>query len=231
MDNSGFKILLVDDEPDVLEFLSYNLRREGFETILAGSGKMALQILRQEKVEMIILDLMMPEMDGMETCAEIRKLPLASESLIIFLTARGEDYTQIAAFDAGADDFVAKPVKPRVLISRIKALLRRKKMDAQGGVIHASNLTIDKERYTITVDGREITLPRKEFELISLLASKPDRVFTREEIFAQVWGNDVIVGERTIDVHIRKIREKLNIPNIKTVKGIGYKFENTPTKP
>ncbi|MEJ5302430.1 MAG: response regulator transcription factor [Bacteroidales bacterium] len=231
MDNSGFKILLVDDEPDVLEFLSYNLRREGFETILAGSGKMALQILRQEKVDMIILDLMMPEMDGMETCAEIRKLPLASESLIIFLTARGEDYTQIAAFEAGADDFVAKPVKPRVLISRIKALLRRKKMDAQGEVIQASNLTIDKERYTITVDGREITLPRKEFELISLLASKPDRVFTREEIFAQVWGNDVIVGERTIDVHIRKIREKLNIPNIKTVKGIGYKFENTPTKP
>lgn len=224
------KILLVDDEPDVLEFLSYNLRKENFETLLADSGKKALEILQQEIVDLIILDLMMPEMDGIETCAEIKKLPLAREAMIIFLTARGEDYTQIAAFEAGADDFVAKPVKPKVLISRIKALLRRKKNATAAEIIQAENLTIDKERYSITIDGREITLPRKEFELLSLLASKPDRVFTREEIFSQVWGNDVIVGERTIDVHIRKIREKLNIPNIKTVKGIGYKFETNPNK-
>lgn len=224
------KILLVDDEPDVLEFLSYNLRKENFETLLADSGKKALEILQQEIVDLIILDLMMPEMDGIETCAEIKKLPLAREAMIIFLTARGEDYTQIAAFESGADDFVAKPVKPKVLISRIKALLRRKKNATAAEIIQAENLTIDKERYSITIDGREITLPRKEFELLSLLASKPDRVFTREEIFRQVWGNDVIVGERTIDVHIRKIREKLNIPNIKTVKGIGYKFETNPNK-
>ena len=230
MDNNAVKILLVDDEPDVLEFLSYNLRKEGFETLLAGSGKQALEILRQQKADVVILDLMMPEMDGMETCAEIKRLPLASETMIIFLTARGEDFTQIAAFEVGADDFVTKPVKPRVLISRIKALLRRKKNASPGEIIQAKNLTIDKERYSITIDGKEITLPRKEFELLSLLASKPDRVFTREEIFAQVWGNDVIVGERTIDVHIRKIREKLNIPNIKTVKGIGYKFETNPNK-
>ncbi len=230
MDNESVKILLVDDEPDVLEFLSYNLRKEGFEILLADSGKQALEILRQQKADMVILDLMMPEMDGMETCAEIKKLPLANETMIIFLTARGEDFTQIAAFEVGADDFVTKPVKPRVLISRVKALLRRKKNASPGEIIQTENLTIDKERYSITIDGKEITLPRKEFELLSLLASKPDRVFTREEIFAQVWGNDVIVGERTIDVHIRKIREKLNIPNIKTVKGIGYKFETNPNK-
>lgn len=227
MDNAGTKILIVDDEQDVLEFLSYNLRKEGFQTLVANSGKEALAILRKDPVELVILDLMMPEMDGMETCAEIRKLPVAREAMIVFLTARGEDYTQIAAFEAGADDFVAKPVKPRVLISRIRALLRRKQTGSQGDVIQIENITIDRERYTVLLDAREITLPRKEFELLSLLASKPDRVFTREEIFAQVWGNDVIVGERTIDVHIRKLREKLNIPNIKTVKGIGYKFETS----
>lgn len=227
MDTTGTKILIVDDEPDVLEFLSYNLRKEGFQPLVAQSGKEALEILRKDPIELVILDLMMPEMDGMETCAEIRKLPLAREAMIVFLTARGEDYTQIAAFEAGADDFVAKPVKPRVLISRIRALLRRKQTGSQGDVIQIENLTIDRERYTVILDGREITLPRKEFELLSLMASKPDRVFTREEIFAQVWGNDVIVGERTIDVHIRKLREKLNIPNIKTVKGIGYKFETS----
>ncbi|MGC8864606.1 MAG: response regulator transcription factor [Bacteroidales bacterium] len=225
MENPGTKILIVDDEPDVLEFLSYNLRKEGFQPLVASSGKEALEILRKDPIELVILDIMMPEMDGMETCAEIRKLPLARETMILFLTARGEDFTQIAAFESGADDFVAKPVKPRVLISRIRALLRRKQTGSQGDVIAIENLIIDKERYTVTLDGREITLPRKEFELLNLLASKPDRVFTREEIFAQVWGNDVIVGERTIDVHIRKIREKLNIPNIKTIKGIGYKFE------
>lgn len=229
MESTGIKILLVDDETDVLEFLGYNLRKEGYITLLAPSGKQALDILRKEEVSLIILDLMMPEMDGIETCSEIRKLSLANDPMIIFLTARGEDYTQIAAFEVGADDFVAKPVKPKVLISRIKALLRRKK-SSSGELIQIENLTIDKEKYTILINGQEVTLPRKEFELLSLLASKPDRVFTREEIFAQVWGNDVIVGERTIDVHIRKIREKLNIPNIKTVKGIGYKFDTSSSK-
>lgn len=226
METSAYKILVVDDEPDVLEFLGYNLEREGFIVSTARNGVEAIEKVNGNRPHLVLLDLMMPGMDGMETCQELRKIASAHEMLIVFLTARGEDYSQIAGFEAGADDYVTKPIKPKVLISRIKALLRRLQPPESGRILHFDNLIIDRERYMVISKGEEIILPRKEFELLSLLASKPERVFTREEIFEQVWGNDVIVGERTIDVHIRKIREKLGLSIITTVKGIGYKFEN-----
>lgn len=224
-----YKILLVDDEPDILEFLGYNLRNEGYEVHTSNNGKDALAKALEILPHLIVLDVMMPEMDGIETCKEIRQMPILKNTIVIFLTARGEDYSQIAGFEAGADDYVTKPVKPRVLVSRVKALLRRYQEEPgkeAGQTLVLNEFIIDRERYVVIKDGQEYNLPRKEFELLRLLASKPNRVFTREEILSTIWGSDVIVGDRTIDVHIRKIREKLETPNIKTIKGVGYKFED-----
>lgn len=229
MEASLNKVLVVDDEPDVLEFLSYNLRKEGFLVFTASNGKEGLALAIKERPQLVILDVMMPGIDGIETCSEIRKQPFLADTIVIFLTARGEDYSQIAGFEAGADDYVTKPVKPKVLVSRVKALLRRLTFNnAEQGVsqITLTEFTINRERYVVIKDGKEIVLPRKEFELLSLLSSKPNKVFTRDEIFSSVWGNDVVVGDRTIDVHVRKIREKLDTQNIKTVKGVGYKYES-----
>jgi two-component system, OmpR family, alkaline phosphatase synthesis response regulator PhoP len=224
-----FKILLVDDEPDILEFLGYNLRKEGYEVYTSGNGKDGLAKAKKVLPHLIILDVMMPEMDGIETCREIRQVSELRHAIVIFLTARSEDYSQIAGFEAGADDYVNKPVKPRVLVSRVKALLRRfkeEKAEHNGNLVELDEFTIDKEKYIVKKQGSEFHLPRKEFELLSLLASKPNRVFNREEILSAIWGDDVIVGDRTIDVHIRKIREKLGTKNIRTIKGVGYKYEN-----
>ncbi|MBN1927714.1 MAG: response regulator transcription factor [Prolixibacteraceae bacterium] len=225
------KILLVDDETDILEFVSYNLEREGFKVYTAQNGKDALRIAEKKNPDLIILDVMMPEMDGIITCEELRKIPSQKNTIIAFLTARGEDYSQIAGFEAGADDYITKPIRPKVLISRVKALLKRTsaveeevKTVSPANTINIGGITIDRERYMISVEGKELILPRKEFELLSLLASKPGKVFTREEIYASVWGEQVIVGDRTIDVHIRKLREKIGEKHIKTLKGIGYKF-------
>ena len=228
MSNHNYKILLVDDEPDVLEFLGYNLRKEGYNVHACNNGKEAIILAEEMQPHLIILDVMMPGMDGIETCAEIRQRESLKNAIVIFLTARGEDYSQIAGFEAGADDYLTKPIKPRILTSRIKALLRRYKEDDPSEAerpLKFENLVIDKERYSVFKDGKEIVLPKKEFELLFLLTSKPNKVFSREEIFSGVWGNDVVVGDRTIDVHIRKIREKLDIDSIRTIKGVGYKFE------
>jgi two-component system alkaline phosphatase synthesis response regulator PhoP len=219
------KILLIDDEPDILEFLSYNLKKENYLVFTAENGRSGIEIAKEEKPDLIILDVMMPGMDGMETCAEIRKQPKLKNTLIAFLTARSEDYSQIAGFDVGADDYISKPIKPKVLLSRVKALLRRSGDISQPDMIEVGGLSIDREKYSVKRDNEEIIFPKKEFELLSLLASKPGRVYTREEILDKVWGDDVIVGDRTIDVHIRKLRVKLGEDYIRTVKGVGYKFE------
>ena len=227
MDYSPYKILLVDDEEDILEFLSYNLSREGFKIITACNGLEAVQKAKSELPHLIILDVMMPEMDGISALKEIRKIKKLNDTLVILLTARSEDYSQILGFDAGADDYVTKPVKPKVLVKRVMALLRRSKSNSgTPDKIEISGLVIDPVKYVVIKNGKEIILPKKVFELLYLLASQPDKVFTREEIFTRVWGNDVVVGDRTIDVHIRKIREKLNLENIRTVKGVGYQFES-----
>jgi len=223
------KILLVDDEPDVVEFLGYNLRKEGYQVHSCLNGEEAVVKASEIHPHLIILDVMMPGMDGIETCTEIRQQPKLQDTIVIFLTARGEDYTQIAGFEAGADDYLTKPIKPKILISRVKALLKRYKESAPkegDNQIRFNDFTIDKERYVVLKDKEEIIFPKKEFELLLLLTSRPNKVFTRDEIFASVWGSDVIVGDRTIDVHIRKIREKLDLNNIRTVKGVGYKFES-----
>ncbi len=222
-----YKILLVDDEQDILEFLSYNLKKEGYDVYTALNGKQAVEVAKKEHPHLIVLDVMMPGMDGIETCREIRELPENNNVLIAFLTARNEDYSQIAGFDVGADDYINKPIKPRVLSSRIKALLRRGVIADQVSPekVDLGGIRIDRERYVIFKDEQEISLPKKEFELLALLASKPGKVFTREIILDKVWGGDVVVGDRTIDVHVRKLREKLGDDYIKTVKGIGYKFE------
>ncbi len=227
MDFSKYRILLVDDETDVLEFLSYNLRKEGFNVSTALNGREAIQKATLEQPHLIVLDVMMPEMDGIETCEEIKKIPLLSNSLIVFLTARGEDYSQISGFEAGADDYVTKPIKPKLLVSRLKALLRRiaDQPETKAEKLEVADFVIDSERYIVLNKDQEIILPKKEFELLRLLASKPNKVFTREEIFSKIWGDNVIVGDRTIDVHIRKIREKIGLEVIRTVKGVGYKFE------
>lgn len=223
---SAQKILLVDDEQDILDLVKYNLEKEDFEVQTCNNGKEAIDLALKFQPDLILLDVMMPRMDGMETCMQIRENKQLENVLIAFLTARGEDYSQIAGFDAGADDYITKPIKPRVLISRVKALLRRKELgDNLGGQKELKGISIDKERYVVIKDGEEMTLPKKEFELLSLLTSQPGRVFTRESILSNVWGNDVIVGDRTIDVHIRKLREKLGDSFFKTVKGVGYKFE------
>lgn len=223
---SAEKILLVDDDQDILEFIGYNIKKEGFEVATASNGKDAIEVAKKFKPDLIILDVMMPEMDGMETCHQMRNMPMLKDTLIVFLTARGEDYSQIAGFDAGADDYITKPVKPRVLISKVRAILRRKgsTQDDQSE-IEANGVSIDRERYLMKKDNVEFNLPKKEFELLALLMSKPGKVFTREVILDSVWGGEVVVGDRTIDVHIRKLREKLGDQYIKTVKGVGYKFE------
>lgn len=219
-------ILIVDDEEDILEFLEYNLKKEDFDVYTASSGRKAIEIAQKVHPDLIILDVMMPDLDGIETCKELRDLPGLKNTLIAFLTARNEDYSQIAGFDAGADDYINKPIKPRVLVSRIKALLRRNNPLNQNQVFETeSGLRIDRNKYVIELDGKEITLPKKEFELLALLASKPGHVFTRDNILSSVWGAQVVVGDRTIDVHIRKLREKIGDKSIKTVKGVGYKFE------
>lgn len=223
--NANFKILIVDDEPDILEFISYNLKREGYEVYVSNNGKEAIQTAKKVKPELIMLDVMMPDMDGIETCRMIREDEGLKNTLIAFLTARNEDYSQIAGFEAGADDYINKPIKPRVLISRIQALLRRHTGESAQNEIKVAGLNINREKYIVTQDGVEHNLPRKEFELLSLLASKPGKVFTRDDILKQVWGGQVVVGDRTIDVHIRKLREKFGESCIKTVKGVGYKFE------
>ncbi len=227
MEKNKIKILLVDDEPDILDFVSYNLKAEGYKVHTASSGRSGVSKAREVKPDLILLDVMMPEMDGIEACDHIRRLPGLEHTIIAFLTARGEDYSQVAGFEAGADDYITKPVKPKVLMSRIKALLRRRPMPEQEvpGKIEFEDLIIDPERYHVELKGAVIELPRKEFELLSLLASKPGKVFAREEIMDRIWGTVVIVGGRTIDVHIRKLREKIGDDRIKTVKGVGYKFE------
>jgi two-component system alkaline phosphatase synthesis response regulator PhoP len=226
MEKSEYKILLVDDEPDILEFVGYNIRKEGYTLFTCSNGKDAIKTAKKIIPHLIILDIMMPGIDGIETCVEMRKIEALKSTLIAFLTARSEDFSQIAGLDAGGDDYISKPIKPRVLMSRVNALLRRSPdtPELESRTI-LGDIIIDREKYIILKKGREIHLPRKEFELLELLASKPDKVFTREQIFEEVWGNDVIVGDRTIDVHIRRIREKLESDNIKTVKGVGYKYE------
>ncbi len=231
MGQNFYKILLVDDEPDVLEFIGYNLRKAGYEVHSTQNGREAIKKAKEINPHLILLDVMMPEMDGVETCEEMRKEPGLQNTIIAFLTARGEDYSQIAGFEAGGDDYITKPIKPKVLNSRIKALLKRYKEKEDPGtkpeentIIEKSDLTIDKDKYVITKEGEELILPKKEFELLLLLISKPDKVFTRDEIFYSVWGDNVVVGDRTIDVHVRKLREKIGDHHIKTIKGVGYKY-------
>lgn len=224
-DTSKYKVLIVDDEPDILEFMEYNLRKEGYHVLTAKNGSEAVDKAKKEVPQLILLDIMMPVMDGIEACRIMRTQPALNNSVIAFLTARNEEYSQIAGFDVGADDYISKPIKPRVLLSRIKALLRRFNGDQKEQGIKIGNLEIDRERYLVYKNGESIVFPRKEFELLALLTSKPGKVFTREDILQRVWGTDIVVGDRTIDVHIRKIREKLGDESIKTVKGIGYKFD------
>ncbi|MES2747553.1 MAG: response regulator transcription factor [Bacteroidota bacterium] len=227
MKKKEIKILLVDDEQDILEIVGYNLSQEGYKIVTASNGKEAIAVAKKEIPQLIIMDVMMPEMDGMEACENIRKIPELSNVIITFLTARSEDYSQVAGFDAGADDYIAKPIKPKLLVSKVKALLRRLKSDSgtAAETLNVGGIEINREEYKIVKDGIEIVLPRKEFELFHLLASKPGKVFKREEILDKVWGNEVIVGGRTIDVHIRKLREKIGDDFFKTIKGVGYKFE------
>ncbi|MDA9111247.1 response regulator transcription factor [Flavicella sp.] len=225
MKANEIKILLVDDEPDILEIVGYNLKNEGYEIHTAENGKKAVEKAVKHKPHLILLDIMMPEMDGIEACEKIRSTPGLENTLISFLTARGEDYSQVAGFEAGADDYITKPVKPKILVSKVKSLLRRlKDNNAASDAVSLGNIVIDREAYLVLKDNKKIVLPRKEFELFSLLASKPDKVFKREVILDRVWGNEVVVGGRTIDVHIRKLREKLGDNHFKTVKGVGYKF-------
>ncbi|MCX7649366.1 MAG: response regulator transcription factor [Flavobacteriales bacterium] len=225
--NSQIHILLVDDEPDILELLEYHLVKEGYTVHTSTNGRDALAKIRESKPHLVVLDVMMPDMDGIETCREIRGMKDMEDVLIAFLTARGEDYSHEAGLDAGADDYIIKPIKPRVFLSRIRALLRRSRISEveDNSVLDFGELQINRERYTITYNGKEIELPKKEYELLSLLASKPGKVFRRDEILRAIWGDEVVVGDRTIDVHIRKIREKLDDKFIRTIKGVGYKFE------
>ncbi|WP_430399899.1 response regulator transcription factor [Flavobacterium sp.] len=226
MNNQDITILLVDDESDILEIVGYNLSQEGYKIVTASNGREAIQVAKTELPQLIIMDVMMPEMDGIEACEKIRQFPELQNTIITFLTARSEDYSQMAGFDAGADDYIPKPIKPRILVSKVKALLRRVKDFVESSdVLNVGGIEINREEYKIVKEGKEIILPRKEFELFYLLASKPGKVFTREEILDKVWGNEVVVGGRTIDVHIRKLREKIGDEFFKTIKGVGYKIE------
>ncbi|MGC6479368.1 MAG: response regulator transcription factor [Flavobacteriaceae bacterium] len=225
MKKSNTRILLVDDEEDILEILSYNLSQEGYKVFTATNGLEAIEQAESHKPHLIIMDVMMPKMDGIEACEELRKNHLFNDTIIMFLTARAEDYSYVAAFEAGADDYVPKPIKPKVLLSKVKGLLRRmKKQEEEVENITIGDLVIDREEYKVIVGEKSFNLPRKEFELLYLLASKPEKVFKREKIMEKVWGSEVVVGDRTIDVHIRKLREKVGDHYFKTVKGVGYKF-------
>jgi len=218
------KILLVDDEEDILEFLSYNLIKDGFEIFTANNGAKGLALAKKHKPDLVILDVMMPEMDGVDVCQRIRELPELDETLVLFLSARAEDYSELAGFSAGADDYITKPIKPKLLISRVNAILRRKSRNKAVNNIKVGGIEIDQEKHTISCNGEFISLARKEFKLLFYLMTIPAKVFTRQEIINEVW-KDAIVGDRTIDVHIRKIREKIGDNHIKTVKGVGYKFD------
>lgn len=225
MNTNDVKILLVDDEPDILEIVGYNLRSEGYQVFTATNGSEGVKIARKITPHLILLDIMMPEMDGIEACEKIRTIKSLENVIISFLTARGEDYSQVAGFDAGADDYITKPIKPKVLVSKVKSLLRRIKTDnASEATTKIGDILINRDEYVVFKGEEKITLPRKEFELFSLLTSKPGKVFKRETILDSVWGNEVVVGGRTIDVHIRKLREKIGDHHFKTVKGVGYKF-------
>ncbi|MBK6541337.1 MAG: response regulator transcription factor [Flavobacteriales bacterium] len=220
------KVLLVDDEPDILELLRYNLEREGYRVLTAPNGKDALRLAKSERPDLIVLDIMMPGMDGVEVCMQLRSLPEFKQTLITFLTARGEDYSQIAGFEAGADDYITKPVRPKVFVSKVKALLKRSTSDRPEGMMLESNgIRVDLEKVMVYKGAEEMQLPKKEFELLVLLMSKPGKVYKRDEIYSHIWGNELFVGDRTIDVHIRKLREKIGDERIKTIKGIGYKFD------
>ncbi len=223
MNKSDIKILLVDDEPDILEIVGYNLRNEGYQVFTAANGIEAVKSAKKNIPQLILLDIMMPEMDGIEACEKIRKIKTLDNVIISFLTARGEDYSQVAGFDAGADDYITKPIKPKVLVSKIKSLLRRLKSETETSFT-IGDIVIDRDAYVVFKADKKISLPRKEFELFSLLTSRPGKVFKREVILDTVWGNEVVVGGRTIDVHIRKLREKIGDHHFKTVKGVGYKF-------
>ena len=229
MTDQQTKVLVVDDEPDIVELVQYNLVKEGFEVVTANSGLVAIEMAKKEHPDVILLDIMMPEMDGVEVCRNLRQEEEFKDTFIAFLTARNEDFTQIAALDAGGDDFITKPIRPRVLVSRIRAMTRRSRRSGEqqknNNIITVGEIIIDKEKFTVVKNDVTFDLAKKEFELVSLLASRPGKVFTREEIFSKIWGPNIIVGNRTIDVHIRKLREKLGDKVIKTVKGIGYKFE------
>lgn len=227
MDNKDITVLLVDDEPDILEIIGYNLTDEGYTLVTAENGTEAINKAKKHLPQLIILDVMMPEMDGMEACEKLRKIPELENTIITFLSARGEDYSQVAGFNAGADDYITKPIRPKVLVSKVKALLRRFNKDANvetDSSIKVGKLIINREEYKVIFNKKELVLPRKEFELLALLASKPGKVFKREDILHKVWGEEVIVGGRTIDVHIRKLREKIGDESFKTIKGVGYKF-------
>lgn len=226
MKKSDIKILCVDDEPDILEILKYNLSNAGYEIYLANEGLSAIKKAEEIIPNLIIMDVMMPKMDGIQACENLRANEKFNDTIIMFLTARGEDFSHVAAYEAGADDYVTKPVKPKILISKVKGLLRRfkKVTDNDIAIIELNDIIIDKEKYKVYISGNNLDLPRKEFELLYLLASKPDKVFKREKIMENVWGGEVVVGDRTIDVHIRKLREKLGDKYIKTIKGVGYKF-------
>lgn len=219
------RILLVDDEEDILEFIKYNLDKEGYQVSTALNGKDAIKLAKKVAPHLIILDIMMPEMDGIETCKELRSSPEFKNTIIAFLTARNEDYSQIAGFDVGADDYITKPIKPAVLVGRVKALLRRYNENGADDNTAVGDIVVDREKYLVYKQGKSISLPKKEFELLSLLISKPGKVFSREEILNKIWGKEIIVGDRTIDVHIRKLREKLGDEYFKTIKGVGYKFD------
>ena len=226
MKNEDVRVLLVDDEQDILEIVGYNLSLEGYQVFTAKNGVEAVSKAKKKQPHLVILDVMMPEMDGIEACEIMRNTPGLENTIITFLTARGEDYSQLAGFEAGADDYIQKPIKPKVLVSKVKALLRRsKEQQSDDSDVHkVGNLVINREEYKVINNGKEMVLPRKEFELLALLTSKPDKVFKREVILEKVWGNEVVVGGRTIDVHIRKLREKIGDDHFKTVKGVGYKF-------
>ena len=224
--NPNAKILIVDDEKDILEFLKYNFKKEGYEIHCADNGVKGMEMALEIKPDLMILDIMMPEMDGVELCTQLREIPEFDDTIIVFLTARSEDYSQIAGFEVGADDYITKPIKPKVLLARVKALLKRKgkKTKKQDNIIDLGDFSINKDKRDVVINGESIHLPKIEFELLFLFASHPGRIYAREEIYSKIWGNDVIVSDRTLDVHIRKLREKIGDSLIKTIKGVGYGY-------
>lgn len=234
----NYKILVVDDEPDIVEILTYNLEKEGYQVRSASNGQKCLVEAQDFKPDLVLLDIMMPIMDGVEACRQLRDMPEMASTYIVFLTARAEEYSEVAAFDVGADDYITKPIKPRALMSRISALIRRdsKRLSSNRGIIQVGKFTIDRQSYTLQMQGEQIQLPKKEFELLYFLAENPQKVFSRDELLHNIWGADVYVLARTVDVHIRRVREKIGVEYIKTVKGVGYKFvfdpeEEARTKP